>query len=520
MAAPKLFDYNSSFGLLRTNPKITGNVKVTLDSQQGVWLNSMDANPTLSDQKFKKYQVSGQNTYAKDLYKFFQDGTTNKDVIFEVGKFTDGENKPVEDFSSQYDFFYGSGASTLIDRNYTENFRYLQPLWLRNELPEFFVIFKVPGPLSYPYSTNQTVIQDGVQYKLIQDVSSTQTFKISYGVDNSGTPIQYVAGQFFNGNSVYNSYSVLDGSGKVVEMNELLFQPEVDDVESYFNSKILPYATAIATYDLRSTTTIGKYIRSIVNDPGYSQSPIDFSYQLNSYSYFNGVDYKNGTYTRKGELLYDFLVSTASTPQIDFENNVTDGFSRNGIISANVLNMEFLFDDPDSDLYTINRYFGCYVSRNDLGEFVLNGDYFYKYRNDAGNNNLPKPSLNNVGYFNSTSNNFQSSTTGVRLYYEGASGWIPGSEDVNVLDPQKLYYITDKNENFYSLSRFENYISTTNTWANNTPVYSQFGPFTQSETFGTTGTVGSTKGNLVISDTSVNLLDFTGPGEKIGRAHV
>jgi hypothetical protein len=516
MAAPKLFDYNSSFGLLRANPKITGNIKVTVDSQQDVWLNSMNANPTLSDQRFKKYQVSGQNTYAKDLYKFFQNGTTNKDVIFEVGKFTDGENKPVENFSSQYDFFYGSGASTLIDRNYTENFRYLQPLWLRSELPEFFVIFKVPGPLSYSYSTNQTVIQDGVQYKLIQDVNSTQTFKISYGVDNSGTPIEYTAGQFFNGNSVYSTYSVIEGTGKVAEINELLFQPEVDDVETYFNSKILPYATAIATYDLRSTTTIGKYIRSIVNDPAYSQSPIDFSYQLDSYSYFYGVDYKNGTYTKKGELLYDFLVSTASTPQIDFENTVTDGFSRNGIISANVLNMEFLFDDPDSDLYTINRYFGCYVSRNDLGEFVLNGDYFYNYKNEEGNNNLPKPSLNNVGYFNSTSNNYQSSTTGVRLYYEGASGWIPGSEDVNVLDPQKLYYVTDKNENFYSLSRYENYISTTNTWSNNTPVYSQFGPLTPSETFGTTGTVGSTKGNLVISDTSVNLLDFTGPGEKIG----
>jgi hypothetical protein len=516
MAAPKLFDYNSSFGLLRTNPKITGNVKVTLDSQQGVWLNSMDANPTLSDQKFKKYQVSGQNTYAKDLYKFFLDGTTNSDVIFEVGKFTDGEDKPVENFSSQYDFFYGSGASTLIDRNYTENFRYFQPLWLRNELPEFFVIFKVPGPLSYPYSTNQTVIQNGVQYKLIQDVSSTETFRISYGVDNSGTPIQYKAGEFFNGNSVYNSYSVINGSGKVVEMDELLFQPEVDDVESYFNSKILPYATAIATYDLRSTTTIGKYIRSIVNDPGYQQSPIDFSYQLNSYTYFNGVDYKNGTYTRKGELLYDYLVSSASTPQIDFEDNVTNGFSRNGIIPANVLNLEFLFNDPDSDLYTINRYFGCYVSRNDIGEFVLNGDYFYKYKDQTGNNNLPKPTKNNVGYFNSTANNFQSSTTGVRLYYDGASGWIPGSYDVNVADPQKLYYITDKNENFYSLARYENYISTTNTWSDNTPVYAQFGPFNQSETFGTTGTSGATRGNLVISDTSVNLLDFTGPGEKIG----
>ena len=516
MAEPKLYDYNSSFGLLRTNPKISGNIRVTLDSEQGVWLNSLDANPTLSNQKFKKYQVSGKNTYAKDLFKFFQDGTTNKEVIFDVGKFTDGENKPVENFSSQYDFFYGSGASTLIDRNYTENFRYFQPLWLRNELPEFFVIFKIPGPLSYPYSTNQIVIKDGIQYKVIQDTNSPETFKIAYGVDNGGNPIEFSSGQFFNGDSVFSSYTILGGLGKVVEMNELLFQPEVDNVESYFNSKVLPYANAIATYDLRSTTTIGKYIRSITNDPAFRQSPIEFSYQLNSYTYFNGVDYTNGTLTRKGELLYDYLISSASTPQIDFENNITDGFARNGIIAANVLNLEFLFNDDDSDLYSINRYFGCYVSRNDLGEFVMNGDFFHEYKNEDGNNNLPKPSLNNVGYFNSTANNFQSSTTGVRLYYEGASGWIPGSFDVNVADPQKLYYITDKNDNFYSLSRYENYIASTDSWIDNTPVYAQFGPFTENETFGTTGTVGSKRGNLVISDPSINLLDFTGPGEEIG----
>jgi hypothetical protein len=516
MASAKLFDYNSSFGILRTNPKITGNVKITVDSDGGVWLNSMDANPTLSDQKFKKFRVTGQNSYSKDLYRFFQDGTLSNEVIFQVGKFTDGENKPVESFASQYDFFYGSGASTLIDRNYTENFRYFQPLWLRKELPEFFVIFKVPGPISYPYSTNQTFIQNTVQYKLVQDTNSSSTFQISYGVDNSGNPITYSAGEFFTGNSVYNSYVVTSGSGKVVEMDELLYQPEVDDVNAYFNTKILPYATAIATFDLRDDTTIGKYIRSVINDPSFSQAPIDFSFQLNSYTYYNGADLKTGALTRKGELLYDYLTSPTSTPQIDFENYVTDGFSRNGIIAPNLLNLEFLFNDPDSDLYSINRYFGCYVSRNDLGEFRLNGNFFYTYKNQDGNNNLPKPALNNVGYFNSTTNNFQSSTTGVRLYYEGASGWIPGSYDVNVSDPQKLYYITDKNENFYSLQRYQNYISSSGAWLDNTPVSSQFGPFKLDSTFGTTGTLGRTKGNLVLSDQQVNLADFTGPGEKIG----
>ena len=122
MASPKLFDFNSSFGLLRANPKLTGNVKVSVDSSGGVWLNSFNANPTLSSDRFKKFQVTGEDSYATDIYNFFEKGTIGNDLIFQVGQFTDGSKKAVEDFESQYDFFYGSGAQTLIDKNYQENF--------------------------------------------------------------------------------------------------------------------------------------------------------------------------------------------------------------------------------------------------------------------------------------------------------------------------------------------------------------------------------------------------------------
>ena len=515
MASPKLFDYNSSFGLLRTNPKITGNVKVSLDSSGGVWLNSFNANPTLSSDKFKKFEVTGEDSYATDLYNFFDKGSIANDLIFQVGEITDGSSKAQEDFEFQYDFFYGSGASTLIDKNYTENFSFLQPLWLRDELPEFFVIFKIPEPLSYPYTTNVTRIQKTISYKLIQDPDSSETFQIAYGKDNSGQDVIYSSNEIFEGLDLYTNYRIISGSGKVVEMNELKFQNQVNDVESFFNSQILPNATVVSTFDLRSETKIGKYIRSIVNNKNYKQSPVDFSFQPNTYTYYNGASIKDGVFTERGELLYDYLVSPQSSVQSDFENYVTAGFQRNGIICPNVLNMEFLFNDTDSDLYTINRYFGFYVSKNDLGNFFLNGDYFYEFRNDENNLNLPKPARNNVGHYEDNKPNFQSSTGGVRLYYEGASGWIPGSYDTNINDAQKLYYITDKSDNFYSLKRYSNYNTTTKTWQNNTPGYAKYGPYDGSS-FGVTGNTSLPTGSIVVGNTSVNLQDFTGYGDKIG----
>lgn len=515
MAAPKLFDYNSSFGLTRVNPKLTGNVKVTLDSTGGVWLNSFNVNPTLSSETYKKFQVTGNQSYANDLYNFFDKGKVSSDLIFQVGEFTDGSNKSVENFESQYDFFYGTGASTLIDKNYPENFSYLQPLWLRDELPEFFVIFKVPDPLSYPYTANVSVIEDGKQYKVIQNPDSSEPFTISYGTDNSGAEVVYGANQIFAGLPLFQNYSVVTGSGSVAEMNELKFENQVNDVQTFFNSKILPNSSVVATFDLRENTNIGKYIRSIVNDKGYKENPIDFSFQLNTYTYYNGVSINDGVFTSKGELLYDYLIGSQSSVQSDFEDYVTNGFQRNKIACSSVLNLEFLFNDNDSDLYTINRYYGFYVSRNDLGNFLLNGDFFYKFKNSDGNLNLPKPSRNNIGYYNSNTTSYQSSTGGVRLYYEGASGWIPGSYDVNVLNPQKLFYITDKDDNFYSLKRFENYDPVTGSWQNNTPSYAQFGPF-DGQTFGITGNTSLSSGSVVIPNRSVDLSNFTGVGEKLG----
>ena len=345
MATEQLFDYNSSFGVLRTNPKLTGNLKLTLDSTGGMWFNSMDVNPTLSLQKYKKFSITGKNTYAKDVYNFFDEGKTPNDVIFQVGNFTNGASQPADNFSSQYDFFYGSGASTLIDRNYTENFKYFQPLWIRDVLPEFFVIFKVPQPLSYPYPTNVTTISDGVQYKVIASPNSTTPFIIKYWDNQTSRFIEYADGEFFYGNSIYNTYTVVQGSGVVTEMNELKYYDEVNNVEDFFNSKVLPYAQVISTFDLRSNTPIGAYIRSLVNNPGFSNNPIDVSFQPNTFSYFNGVSIKEGVLTQKGELLNSYFTSAASSSQIDFEEYVTDGFSRNGIICPNVLNLEFLFSD-------------------------------------------------------------------------------------------------------------------------------------------------------------------------------
>jgi hypothetical protein len=511
MSQSKLFDYNSSFSVLRTNPKLSGNFKITVDSNNGVWFNSIDANPTLSDSRFKKFNITGEHSFSQDLFNFFDQGKTSKDLIFELKTQTNGDRQTAEKFSGQYDFFYGSGASILIDKNYKESFKYFAPLWIKNEIPDFFVIFKVPGPLSYPYAKNITSIENGKTYKVVQDYATTNTerFTIIYGKDANGNSVYVTAGQTFKGNSNYTTYRIARGEGKVVLFEELQNLSSVNDAAGTFSDKILPNCTIIKTFDLRADTKIGKYIRSIFNNPMFSKSPLEVSWGSDSYSYFKGVSYSEGIFTKKGESLNPYLTSSKSDPMMDLEEYLTSGFYRNGIICPNLLNLEFIFDDTESDLYTINRYMGFYVSRNDIANFRLNGDFFYKYKGLEGNGNYPQPSRNNIGYYYNNYSTVLSATSGIRLFYEEATGFLPGSDNVNLYDPNKIFYITDKNDNFYSLKRSEDY--TVPGGSGPDAAYYSYGPFDSSlNTFSATGSTASTSGSLVIGNTSVDLFNFTG----------
>ena len=258
MSQSRLFDYNTSFSVIRTNPKLTGNFKISVDSQGGVWFNSMDVNNTLSNDAFKKYTVTGENSYASDVSTFFSNGKISNDIIFQVGKFSNGETQPAQYFSDQYDFFYASGASALIDKNYPEDFSYFAPLWIKNEIPDFFVIFKLDDPMDYPYSLNVTQIEPDKSYKVIADYDTAGEFKISYGKNPSGSDIYYYDGQIFKGNTNNSTYTIISGTGKVAVYAELENLPLVDDVSSTFKNKILNKATAIKTFDLRENTKKGK----------------------------------------------------------------------------------------------------------------------------------------------------------------------------------------------------------------------------------------------------------------------
>jgi hypothetical protein len=484
--ARKIIKQTSSFGVLRANPRISGNVKITVDSSNEIWLNSIDSNPEMSDDLYKGFKINDGSSYDRDLYQFFDYGKTEPEFVFGLYGENDKVQNQIGKLSDSYDLKYSTGVTPLISDKYTEDFSYLAPFYLGEDIPDYFVIFRVDDPIDYSYKNAVSVLENKKKYKVIEDPSIDKT-AIGYLPFKVKSNLTYVNGDIFEATQV--NFEILQGTGSVILLDPLINLSNVENSSLHFKEKILPKSSVIATYDLTESSKIGKYIRNIKNNGEYSDELINVKFEENQITTFNGVNYSVGVFDKKGDFLLDYFKK--GNTQIGFEEYITDGFKRNGIISYKLLNLEFLFSDEDADNYTVNRYYGLFVNAAEITSFKLDGNALYENRNNSGN--TPLPTRNEKGYYYQDDTFYQYNKNGIRLYadYSTISGKLPTSNDVNINEDNKLFWIKDKLGNFYSLKRDLDY-----TLVNN-PAYA---------TYGLTGT----ENQLVIQNKKIDMSVLTG----------
>jgi hypothetical protein len=315
-----LQEVKTSFSLLRTNPKLTGNVKLTVDSAQQIWLNSIEANRDLADSRFKKVPVSYNSNYAIDVRNFFDFGKTPPEIVYSLYQETTSYFSTQREFAKQYDRFYTYGAYQLNEKSYDEDFGFFAPLRLDDKIPDYFVIFRTDGPFN-PFTYDE----------------ASSAWK------------------------------------------------------NFITPEIIKKSSVVKTFDLSQKSSVGRYLRNLLNHPARKESEMSVSFQRDGYTTFNGIEYTKGSFAQKGELLSDFY-NTPNTV-IGLEEFISLGFERNSLISSSIINMEFLFDDPDAEDYTINRYFGLYLSANQIADFFLSDKALYQFSSTVGQTPVPRPGV-------------------------------------------------------------------------------------------------------------------------------
>ncbi len=384
------FTTKSSYSLLKTNPKLTGNVKLVVDSNDFIYLESIDASPELTRNKYKKVPLNLESNWSNALYTFFNNGSLPSSIVYALQDNEDFYSIKKE-YAKQYYTPYQQGASPKISKLYDEQISYFAPIWLEpNDIPEHFAIFKIQEPVS------------------VSTKNETEPFN------------QQLEDKIYNTNYFEN------------EPNS-----------TYFFDTILSKSKLLKVYDLGQDTTIGKYLRNHINDTRVPNSSLTIDWNNQRQSTINGISLTKSGFVNESFNLFSeaFPVDRTVT---EMDSLITKQFEINNVIHPNIINLEFLFDDEEDDDYTINRYFGVYFNRKDITKFTLDSEAFYtkKYENLPQNKNIL--SKNDIDIV-SDKNIFLENKNGVKLFIDYENNYELLSSDIKGKDTLPYVYSTDGN---------------------------------------------------------------------------
>ena len=136
---------DTSYSLLRCNPKLTGNVKVVVDSSSNIFLDTFKVSKALSQLKYRKIKLNPEEYYGRALMtKYNSVPSTDfykiEDSCYDIFTFSDT-------LGGEYYDKYNYGVRTNTDKLYSENFSFLAPLCIKRNMPDFFLIFKIKNYL-------------------------------------------------------------------------------------------------------------------------------------------------------------------------------------------------------------------------------------------------------------------------------------------------------------------------------------------------------------------------------------
>lgn len=297
-------EHHSSM-LLRANPKLSGNVKLVVDTDYKLYLDTFKANPVLNNKNVRKYPISSDGNYPRDIKKVFKNIPIKN--LFGLPENSLKAHKVYNDYKDQYETMYEYGAETNTDSLYSENMKILAPLHIGNDIPEFFAIFRY------------------------DDVFNEETY--------SGKDINDI-----------EKFKTLIKDSKVIKTYDLR---TTTSIGQYLNN----YKNMLSNYGQC-------YLQFIEQD--YNQNS---PYYRQGNNIWKGISVDRGILVNQSETTYfgsKILNSDIPNKQEMFNNYIIAGFERHNLIYSNIINLEFMFNDDDMKEYSMHRYFGLYLTANDF----------------------------------------------------------------------------------------------------------------------------------------------------------
>lgn len=213
---------------------------------------------------------------------------------------------------------------------------------------------------------------------------------------------------------------------------------------------ILKKCTIIKTFDLTENTRFGKYLRRYAKQETFPEDPLKVSFIKGGESIYSGISIENGCFINAPEYNHSKYFEEDQTINA-FDDYITRGFERNRLACANLLNIEFLFDDNTSEDYTMNRYFGLYCNYIEDGVTSLDFNNFSK----VGKLENEYSELVNAQTLFSKKPVLIKNKKGTSLQFlydsNGQDDMFPYANIVKNLD--SVFCIKDRHNNFHNITR-------------------------------------------------------------------
>ena len=221
--------------------------------------------------------------------------------------------------------------------------------------------------------------------------------------------------------------------------NFVIQKGNVSDLD--FEHDILDKCEIVKTFDLTENSRLGSYIRRYCTQDGFPEAPLTLNDEWLS---FNGISYSTGEFTSVKEHYSERFWKHDDTV-LEFDKYITEGFERNGVVIANLLNIEFLFDDEKPNEYEFTRYFGLYCNAIYDGKFDIEKENLYNIGNSYD--------------FNINDYDIYKSGKFIASNKDGVN--VPATMDSNELSPifsttssmKSVFFVEDIGGQMHSISR-------------------------------------------------------------------